>query len=707
MQATGRLRAIPFYLPFKRPWLCLAVAFCLTVLAGPLPAAAQAPRDLWKFDYVDMSRSFSDMTGRSLALDASGQPHIAYGQDHLYYSWRDDDGWHHQVVDTTYHAGGSASLALDTDGYAHITYVVTTASWSVLKYARQDAAGWHLMWLAGTDLGEVSTLALDAAGYPHVAYATEGTGNLRHIYRDSTGWHTDVVPLATYIDDPFSLALDANGLPHLSFQRFTDYALAHGYKDAAGWHIETVADPGYSNVYNSIAVDASGYAHIAYRDDNTGALYYAYQDTSGWHTEMVDDTGGTHPSLVLDADGRPHVSFYGFWQLRYAYRDETGWHAEQVGGEARGYYISLALDAAGGPHLSFVGGSNQDQLTYAYHDETGWHTELVFQGGGDVGLHPWLALDAAGEPHLSYQGANSLRYAYHDAGSQTWHVEIVDPDFGSGWYSSLSIDAEGQVHIAYRGAGVEYASRDTTGWHTETVDAGASPSTLSLRHDAAGQPHLAYMDWNDHNLKYATRDGSGWHVEMVPTGSSGYVSYDVSMALDANAYPHITFVEEISNNELKYVYQDGSGWHVETVDATAGAGANNSLALDAAGQPHVAYYYYYYLRYASRDDSGWHWETVGGGGGGNSLAFDAAGYPHISHNDSAERLLYTFQDTAGWHTVVVEDRQGAARGTSLVLNGDGRPRIGYFAYYEADLKYAYAVPGHAAWLPHVTRSGAR
>jgi len=38
----------------------------------------------WLVECVDCPKYFSNMTDRSLRLDAAGHPHIAYGGDHLY-----------------------------------------------------------------------------------------------------------------------------------------------------------------------------------------------------------------------------------------------------------------------------------------------------------------------------------------------------------------------------------------------------------------------------------------------------------------------------------------------------------------------------------------------------------------------------------------------------------------------------------------------
>jgi hypothetical protein len=47
----------------------------------------------WILEEIDPYKTFDDMTDRSLARDAAGHPHLAYGQNHLYYTWHDGSNW--------------------------------------------------------------------------------------------------------------------------------------------------------------------------------------------------------------------------------------------------------------------------------------------------------------------------------------------------------------------------------------------------------------------------------------------------------------------------------------------------------------------------------------------------------------------------------------------------------------------------------------
>jgi len=72
----------------------------------------------------------------------------------------------------------------------------------------------------------------------------------------------------------------------------------------------------------------------------------------------------------------------------------------------------------------------------------------------------------------------------------------------------------------------------------------------SLALDASGNPHIAYFDELNGDLKYARRVGGAWQIQTVD--SDGMVGKYPSLALDAGGNPCIAYFDE-TNRDLKYV----------------------------------------------------------------------------------------------------------------------------------------------------------
>ncbi len=246
---------------------------------------------------------------------------------------------------------------------------------------------------------------------------------------------------------------------------------------------------------------------------------------------------------------------------------------------------SLELDASENPVTAY----GMDHLYYARYDGSGWITETVDESPATGGFAS-LALDTAFNPHISYQDGmtSDLKYA-HKTGS-TWFLETLDTNASAGYFTSITVDAGSYPHIAYGnnqvGAlGLYYVYADGSGWHYETATSGHAVFDVSLKLDSDNRPHISYYDAASNDLKYAFRDGI-WQTETVD-GADFWVDWFTSITVDGNGFPHVSYLDE-THRDLKYAYKTASGWQKERVGDTGYT--KSSLKLTGDGLPVIAYY---------------------------------------------------------------------------------------------------------------------
>ena len=244
-------------------------------------------------------------------------------------------------------------------------------------------------------------------------------------------------------------------------------------------------------------------------------------------------------------------------------------------------------------------------------------------------------------------------------------------------------------------------------WRIQTVDSAGDAICTSLQLTTAGWPAISYWNMNNGTLKYAYKDATGWHTETVDSssGDPGYGTFGTSLALTPTGWPAISYYD-VKNKDLKYAYKDASGWHIQTVDSSGDVGSDTSLRLTPTGWPAISYGGNGNLKYAYKDAGGWHIQTVDSTGGAmTSLQLTTAGWPAISYGGWTGTnwdLKYTYKDGSGWHNQVVDSYSNSNVGyyTSLQLTTAGWPAISY--YHETngstnpwayDLKYTYKDAG--------------
>jgi hypothetical protein len=177
-----------------------------------------------------------------------------------------------------------------------------------------------------------------------------------------------------------------------------------------------------------------------------------------------------------------------------------------------GGYAAVAVDGNLAVHTVYMESVNND-LRYAVCapvcDQSTW-TSVTIDATGFVGQGASLTIDGSGALHVAYvdQTADQLKYATCAAACTTaanWtSVPIADlgQDDGGGWYATgIAIAPSGTLNVSYvahaprhlRAATCAAGCITPGNWQTTLVSRRAGSFQTSLRIDAAGTRHVAWV----------------------------------------------------------------------------------------------------------------------------------------------------------------------------------------------------------------------
>ena len=207
-----------------------------------------------------------------------------------------------------------------------------------------------------------------------------------------------------------------------------------------------------------------------------------------------------------------------------------------------------------------------------------------------------------------------LKFAYWDADTSSWILEMVDPgvDRRHNIGNSLAYDPgdpeypedpeKGDATIAYQRGDdtLKFFRRVAPGsWNSELVAVGNFRGDVSLAYDGNGNPSISFTEISPENssdyiLKFARWDGSSWIIEDVETGPA-YSAQGSSLAYAADGTPYISYTTSVGNVGaalVKLAHRIGpDDWDIEIVTSCVEADPSSLQfdPLDPLGNPSVAY----------------------------------------------------------------------------------------------------------------------
>ncbi|GMQ84753.1 MAG: hypothetical protein BMS9Abin07_0317 [Acidimicrobiia bacterium] len=354
----------------------------------------------------------------------------------------------------------------------------------------------------------------------------------------------------------------------------TDGGAALTATAADGWSLTTIGE----GIKPVLALDPDDNVGIAYLLERLDEGFVAYADSaSGWNIDTFVE-GYFYGPIGLDFDslGVPSIVWHDhqdvsfqpeLGSLVYAVRTDAGW--EMIDGTDDGHDgwdSTLALGPDDTVHAAGIDPSqfgSEDGVEYYRLSGGEFTVEAIGTGPVPYEFNVALAVAGDGEPALSYHDAEAgvLRFARRQGG--TWSIETVDPEVGTGKYSSLAIDAEGRAHITYllqtgsTTGVIRYAVEGADGsWTIEDIAELDSIKTgftgarriTSLALAADGTPHVVFSD--EATMFYGSRGEAGWQVTPVVTAGSRPLGQLVSMELASDGSVHIAFYEVTNDDPL-------------------------------------------------------------------------------------------------------------------------------------------------------------
>ena len=536
----------------------------------------------WKITIVDGS-GINVGAWPTIALNSSNYPRISYMDekyDDLKYAEWNGTSWIKVTVDSldpvnVNSVGPYTSLALDASGNPHISYLFNGTppefASKYLRYATRKSDGtWVIQDLDTSGaVGWDTSIGVDGNGVVHISYYDFGNGDLKYLTKSSKGINRYTLASSGDVGRYTSLAISGS-VVGITYKNLSTGALNYIANSGSGWtnppsELDVATDIG---LYSSLAANQAGKGMITYFDETRDDVKIAQGWGPTWQLGVLDGSNsmGPYSSAKYNSKSEPQIAYYDLsnGDLKFAYWYSNAWKFQTIASTNDvGRFVSLAIDSQDRPHVAYYNATGQDLIyAYANWDATNlkwvWVIEAPVDTTGDVGQYASLGLDTSNKPYIAYYDATKkvLKFAYKSI-LDAWVTETVDNTAWVGKFASLAVSGT-DIGITYYDetlGDLKFARKSGGVWAAlQVVDGGGNVGQYtSLAFDKLGGGHVSYYDVTNGDLKYANYDKAAntWTVDPLPVDSAGTVGLFTSLAINSAGQIGISYYDYTSA-DLKF-----------------------------------------------------------------------------------------------------------------------------------------------------------
>ncbi len=568
----------------------------------------------WHGGKLTQSDYFQDQDDRAAVVDSSGNPHVVYGGDHLYYTHYNGSAWQVDLLDEAVGVGAGASMAIDSEDNLYIVYADDYNKKLKFKYIDHSGFQGEPVWIAdiGSSNYRHTAVAVDNNKTISVVYTDYASNALKYIKFPSGGLQLPPVTLVSsyFGNNDHSIAVDASGVLHIAYSSLNEHALKYisiAPDDSTDYQTLDVSE--ITSFYHpSIAAGFDGKVHISYFDMH-GALKYVQIVSGTPSTPAVlnsDRNSMTETSIAVNNSGDVFIAFQDAGDVNLLKRTADGTVSLSAIStpESDGRYPTIALNALGFPHIFHYDYSNALYHTGIFLTAS---TVLVHQGGMDSGAYSAVAFDQNKTAHIvytddtdnfikyntktasGYSGIpaslsiggttndlsilsdslnrirlilhtnSTMRHAFLDTGATLSNIKFIT----SAWKSSAAADTSGNIHFAYCAEStLRYGIIDTSGEAAldEMLDDRPACESPSVAIDKNQNIHIAYADYAGYEDRYAKVLSNGTLREPITIDG---LSINIgAVTTDSEGHAHIidaVFSSTTGNKTLRHIHFSAEG----------------------------------------------------------------------------------------------------------------------------------------------------